>query len=86
MNNTIQANQLLAQMRALQAQAGIEQPQAKQGLNQTQNVDFASVLQQSVEAVNNQSKKASSLAQAMTAITASNPKEHRDWLQQQQKK
>lgn len=65
MNNTIQANQLLAQMRALQAQAGIEQPQAKQGLNQTQNVDFASVLQQSVEAVSNQSQKASSLAEAM---------------------
>lgn len=65
MNNTIQANQLLAQMRALQAQAGIEQPQAKQGLNQTQNVDFASILKQSVDSVNNQVQTANSLATAL---------------------
>jgi flagellar hook-basal body complex protein FliE len=65
MNNTIQANQLLAQMRALQAQAGIDQPQAKQGLNQTQNVDFASILKESVDSVNNQVKTANSLATAL---------------------
>jgi flagellar hook-basal body complex protein FliE len=63
--NTIQANQLLAQMRTLQAQAGVEQPQAKEGLNQTQNVDFASILKQSVESVNNQVQTASGLAEAL---------------------
>jgi flagellar hook-basal body complex protein FliE len=64
--NTIQASQLLHQMRSLQVEAGgSESRPAAVGGNETQKVDFASVLKQSVDAVNNQSQIASQMATAL---------------------
>jgi flagellar hook-basal body complex protein FliE len=64
--NNIQASQLLNQMRSLQVQAGggETQPAAVSG-SDSQKVDFAAVLKQSVDAVNNQSQTASQMATAL---------------------
>jgi flagellar hook-basal body complex protein FliE len=64
--NNIQASQLLHQMRSLQVEAGGGQSQpAAVGGSATEKVDFASVLKQSVDAVNTQSQKASHMATAL---------------------
>lgn len=66
MMNNIQASQLLHQMRSLQVEAGgSESSPAAVGGNQTQKVDFAAVLKQSVDAVNNQSQTASQMAASL---------------------
>ena len=67
--NTIQTNQLLQQMRSLQTQATGAPPQGAaisqpgQG-DATDKVDFSTVLKQSIESVNTQSKNASAMAAA----------------------
>lgn len=64
--NDIQANQLLHQMRTLQAQAGGgERAAAPIEGGEAQKVDFASVLRQSLDAVNNQQQTANKMADAL---------------------
>jgi len=64
--NNIQANQLLHQMRSLQVQAGgIEGQSNSISGGDTQKVDFASVLKQSVDAINSQQQTASTMADAL---------------------
>lgn len=64
--NNIQANQLLHQMRSLQVQAGgVEGQTTPINGGDGQKVDFASVLKQSVDAVNSQQQTASTMADSL---------------------
>ena len=64
MNNTINADTLLTQMRAMAAQAQGKSAETNSAAGQT---DFSDILKQSVNSVNETQKSASSLTEAFQA-------------------
>lgn len=64
MNNTINADTLLTQMRAMAAQA---QGKSAETSSATGQADFSDILKQSVDKVNETQKSANSLAEAFQA-------------------
>jgi len=63
MNNTINSNILLTQLRTMASQAGLEEP-SRTGSTEVENTDFTEVLKSSISHINEQKTHAAELAKA----------------------